>query len=133
MIGYQAVPGARVVIKGSRVLTTKWGSAAGGPAKVWSATLSEELFEDYNPFEEENINAQQFEWMDWARPQRGNPVRVGAPETVERGAATLGCLEGLVAQSTANAGALSSRAILAKRPSAPMRTCVVTSLPARIC
>lgn len=70
MISYQAAPGATVVIKGSRVLKAKWEVAA-GPAKVWSAALPAELFEGYNPFREENINAQQFEWMDWARPQKG--------------------------------------------------------------
>ena len=72
MISYQAAPGAKVVIKGSRVLKAKWEAAApAGAAKVWSAALPAELFDGYNPFKEENINAQQFEWMDWARPQKG--------------------------------------------------------------
>ena len=74
MISYQAAPGAKVVIKGSRILKAKWESvAANAEVKVWTTSLPAELFdlEGYNPFQEENINAQQFEWMDWARPQKG--------------------------------------------------------------
>ena len=68
MISYEAAPGATVVLKGSRVLQARWEAAS---PRVWRAALPEALFEDYNPFKEVNISAQQFEWMDWARPQRG--------------------------------------------------------------
>jgi hypothetical protein len=74
MIGYHAAPGARVVVKGSRVLKAAWEPAAPtvpGASKAWSAVIPAGVFEGYNPFKEVNISEQQFVWMDWARPQKG--------------------------------------------------------------
>ncbi len=79
MISYEAAPGAEVVIKGSRVLKAKWEPVS---PKVWKAALPEALFEGYNPFKEVNISAQQFVWMDWARPQRGKVPYILSPALV---------------------------------------------------
>jgi alpha-N-arabinofuranosidase len=102
MISYQAAPGAKVVIKGSRALRVKWDDvepSAPGGAKVWSAALPPDLFAGYNPFQEVNISDQQFVWMDWARPQKGKVPYTLRPALVFQGgvlliqAATRGELE----------------------------------------
>lgn len=76
MISYEAAPGAAVVLKGSKVLQAKWEAAS---PRVWRAALPEALFEGYNPFREVNISAPQFQWMDWARPQKGKVPYTLAP------------------------------------------------------
>jgi len=81
MISYEAAPGARVLLKGSRVFREQWIPAGGGlPAQVWKARLSPEYFDGYNPFEKENVTPAQFDVMDWAEPLRGR-----APCTLPRG------------------------------------------------
>src|SRR4029453_16062939 len=48
-ITYTAAPGAHVVIKGSEPVT-RWHRAGGD---VWTATVANSLFDDFNPFREE--------------------------------------------------------------------------------
>jgi len=84
MISYEAAPGARVVIKGSKVFTETWRPSRrdGQPApkNVWSAPLAAAYFADYNPFDIENVAKEQFDAMSWAHPLRGK-----LPYTLPRG------------------------------------------------
>lgn len=84
MISYEAAPGARPIIKGSRLFTEKWAPSKrdGQPAsdKVWAAPLAKKYFGDYNPFDTDNVTQEQFDVMDWAQPLRGK-----APYTLPRG------------------------------------------------
>jgi hypothetical protein len=85
MIGYEAAPGAEVILSGSRVVESKWtGSDRGKPAdaaQVWTTTLPEELFARENPFKEVNLTDEQIDRsMDWAIPTKGK-----APNTLRRG------------------------------------------------
>ncbi len=80
MISYQAAPGAKVVIKGSRLIKDGWepfDTAAG----IWKLSLDADYFEsDYNPFTIPNVTPEQFDDMSWARPWRGK-----TPYTLPRG------------------------------------------------
>ena len=80
MISYQAAPGAKVAIKGSRLITDAWeplDTAAG----VWQLSLKPAYFEsDYNPFTTPNVTPEQFDDMSWAQPWRGK-----TPYTLPRG------------------------------------------------
>ena len=84
MISYEAAPGVQVVIKGSRLFTEKWtpskpdGQAASDT--VWSAPLAPKYFDGYNPFDTDNVTAEQFDYMEWAHPLRGK-----LPYTLPRG------------------------------------------------
>jgi len=79
MISYQAAPGAKVVIKGSRVVTDKW--QARGAKGVWKLALQAKWFEDdYNPFALPNVTPKQFDMMSWAQRWRGKK-----PYTLPRG------------------------------------------------
>ena len=79
MISYQAAPGAKVVIKGSRVVTDKW--LAGGAKGVWKLALQAKWFaHDYNPFALPNVTPKQFDMMSWAQRWRGKK-----PYTLPRG------------------------------------------------
>ncbi|HWH69758.1 MAG TPA: hypothetical protein VNT26_10255, partial [Candidatus Sulfotelmatobacter sp.] len=81
MISYEAAPGARVILKGSRVFREKWTLAGlSSSTRVWQARLSPQYFGNYNPFDTENVTAAQFGVMDWAEPLRGK-----APCTLPRG------------------------------------------------
>jgi len=79
MISYQAAPGAKVVIKGSRAV---------GPWRrddktkgLWKFALKGELFQDgYNPFTIPNVTPKQFDMMSWAQRWRGKK-----PYTLPRG------------------------------------------------
>jgi hypothetical protein len=60
MIGYEAAPGARVVVKGSRLVPSGWepstgfkpgpAGAGGGSAKIFRRSLEDLDFHGYNPF-----------------------------------------------------------------------------------
>ena len=79
MISYQAAPGAKVVIKGSRVVTDKW--QARGAKGVWKLALQARWFKhDYNPFALPNVTPKQFDMMSWAQRWRGKK-----PYTLPRG------------------------------------------------
>ncbi len=84
MIAYEAAPGAAVVIKGSDVFTEKWtrSSRNGKTSKrLWQAPLAAKYFGDYNPFDTDNVTAEQFVIMrGWAWALRGR-----VPYTLPRG------------------------------------------------
>lgn len=85
MIGYEAAPGATVVLRGSRVLPAKWvpsrRNEQAGPAGVWMAAMPEELFADENPFALANLTDERIdECMPWAVPTKGK-----VPNTLRRG------------------------------------------------
>lgn len=85
MISYEAAPGEDVVIKGSRVLESKWGpsrrDAQSGPSNVWMTTMPEDLFVEENPFAEINLtDAQIDKCMPWATSTKGK-----VPNTLRRG------------------------------------------------
>ena len=84
MISYEAAPGAKVILKGSRVFRPDWQPAipTGGAfvTDLWQAKLKAKCFDGYNPFNIENVTPVQFETMDWATPLRGKP-----PYTLPRG------------------------------------------------
>lgn len=68
MISYQAAPGARVVIKGSRVLGgDRWRRRG----NAWEAGLRFADFDGPNPFAIPNISDSQFDLMPWAQEWRG--------------------------------------------------------------
>lgn len=76
MISYEAEPGAKVIVKGSVVLSKGWepsngwgfrqtGSRAGeSEPKVWQIRLGASEFGDYNPFAIVNIIQDRF-WLDY--------------------------------------------------------------------
>ena len=75
MISYEAAPGARVVVKGSRVVT-EWKPSQGWnfgfdpeshqPVKAWELHLDASLFPDgYNPFEVDNVIGNRY-WLRYA-------------------------------------------------------------------
>jgi hypothetical protein len=80
MISYEAAPGAKVVLKGSRIFRASWVADAAAKNPAWSAKLDPKYFEGYNPFQIDNVTARQFEIMDFARPIRGTP-----PSSLVRG------------------------------------------------
>jgi hypothetical protein len=75
MIGYEAAPGAKVVIKGSAVVKD-WRPSQGWnfgmdpktmkPVKAWELRLDPALFHGYNPFEVDNVIGNRF-WIDYAK------------------------------------------------------------------
>ncbi|NQT13961.1 MAG: right-handed parallel beta-helix repeat-containing protein [Planctomycetes bacterium] len=85
MIGYEAAPGAKVVLKGSRILRAKWlpsrhGDEA-GPANVWTTKLPQELFGEENPFSLVNLTDEEIDRsMPWAVSRKGK-----MPNTLRRG------------------------------------------------
>jgi hypothetical protein len=81
MISYEAAPGARVVLKGSRVFHGPWTPAdSASPAPLWQAPLKPGYFAGYNPFDIDNVTKRQFDIMDFAAPLRGT-----APCNLPRG------------------------------------------------
>jgi hypothetical protein len=81
MISYEAAPGAKVVLKGSRVFSDPWSPAdSTSPTRIWKAALDAKYFQGYNPFDIDNVTSRQFEIMDFARPMRGT-----APCNLPRG------------------------------------------------
>ena len=74
MIGYEAAPGAKVVIKGSAILKDGWKPSTGwmlgpaGSAKIWEMHLDPKLFaeEGYNPFALVNVLHNRF-WLNYGK------------------------------------------------------------------
>jgi hypothetical protein len=75
MISYEAAPGAKVVIKGSAVVTDwrpseGWNFGVdpktGKPVKAWELRLDPALFDGYNPFQVDNVIGTRF-WIDYAK------------------------------------------------------------------
>ncbi len=77
MIGYEAAPGARVIVKGSRVLGRGWrrsrhpNNPAESSEKLWMLSLDPELFDGENPFAIENASAKDLAIMPWATDWAG--------------------------------------------------------------
>lgn len=101
MIGYQAAPGADVVIRGSRVVTETW-RRSGRVGRVWRLSLAEQGLGDDSPFATPNVSDAQFDIMPWAERLRGTKPY------------TLPC--GLVFQDGRRLTQCWTRAVLAKRP-----------------
>lgn len=84
IISYEAAPGAKVVLSGSRVVSGRWTRdprAQHNSPPVWKITLPADWFADENPFREVNLTDQQIDRsMDWAVPTKGKP-----PNTLRRG------------------------------------------------
>ncbi|MGD0227552.1 MAG: right-handed parallel beta-helix repeat-containing protein [Terriglobia bacterium] len=104
MIAYEAAPGEQVIIRGSRVITTRWElsadpnsspSPSGAPGQsakpdshggiyskqIWMTTMPDSLFEEgYSPFQTPNLTNQEFDVMDWAVKWKGR-----IPYTLPRG------------------------------------------------
>lgn len=83
MISYEAAPGARVVVKGSRIVSSPWKPSRHPgqfSEKLWMTTLPASLFERDNPFAIENASADDIEIMPWAREWAGR-----VPYTLKRG------------------------------------------------
>jgi hypothetical protein len=81
MISYEAAPGARVVLKGSRVFHEPWvADDSSISTRIWRARLEPEYFTGYNPFDTDNVTARQFAIMDFAALMKGR-----APANLPRG------------------------------------------------
>ena len=85
MISYEAASGEAVVLKGSRVLQSKWlpsqRDGQDGPANVWMTALDVALFPDENPFALVNLSDAQIDkCMPWAVSTKGK-----VPNTLRRG------------------------------------------------
>jgi len=104
MIAYEAAPGEQVIIRGSRVIASKWELSVdphgpprapgdtdqnvmlGFPAyifskQLWMTTLADSLFEDgYFPFRTPNVTNAEFDIMNWALKWKGR-----FPYTLPRG------------------------------------------------
>jgi hypothetical protein len=104
MIAYEAAPGEQVIIRGSRVISTKWELSIdphrppraadevdqnvmlGFPAyifskQLWMTTLPDSMFEDgYFPFRMPNVTDAEFNIMTWALKWKGR-----VPYTLPRG------------------------------------------------
>ena len=116
MIAYEAAPGEQAIIRGSRVITTKWeisadpnssprpSGASGRKAEkpvptggiyskqIWMTTLPDSLFENgYYPFQTPNLTNQEFDVMYWALRWKGRipytlPRRFALPGRPTHGA-----------------------------------------------
>ena len=84
MISYEAAPGAKVIVKGSRVVTG-WQPSEGWnfgfdptthkPVKAWELKLTPDLFPDgYNPFEVDNVIGNRT-WLRYAEDNMGTYFR----------------------------------------------------------
>lgn len=83
MISYEAAPGARVVIKGSRILDNNWEPSVNPnhlSRKLWMIKLDPNIFPEDNPFAIENANEKDIEIMPWASDWAGR-----YPYTLKRG------------------------------------------------
>ena len=82
MISFEAAPGARAIISGSRVLEGRW-ELSRWPARIsvnsWMTRLPEEFFTGDHPFAQVNTTEEDFEIMRWARAVRGK-----VPHTLRR-------------------------------------------------
>ena len=83
MISYEAAPGAKVVVKGSRVVTG-WRPSRGWnfgidpathkPVQAWELQLDPALFHGYNPFEVDNVIGNRY-WINYAKDNMANYFR----------------------------------------------------------
>lgn len=84
MISYEAAPGAKVIVKGSQVVTD-WKPSEGWnfgidpktkkPVKAWELKLGPELFPNgYNPFEVDNVLGNRT-WLRYAEDNMGTYFR----------------------------------------------------------
>jgi alpha-N-arabinofuranosidase len=84
MISYEAAPDSEVIVKGSRIVETKWiESKKDGvlsSAKFWTIPLSDDYFELDNPFMVENASKEDIDVMPWAAEWAGK-----LPYTLGRG------------------------------------------------
>ena len=82
MIGYEAAPGAKVVVKGSRLAKTGWMPSSGwGPGprgapsnpalKIWQFDIGELKLEGYNPFGMLNMPQRKTDTANIGRPPQG--------------------------------------------------------------
>jgi len=79
MISYEAKPGAKVVVKGSRVLPADWvtkldgyqgkykGRVTSNSQLIWLIQLPKEFLGPDSPLDTQNITAERFEHMSWAK------------------------------------------------------------------
>ena len=83
MISYEAAPGAKVVVKGSAVVTDFHPSqgwnfgmdpATRTPVKAWELKLDPALFHGYNPFQVDNVIGNR-EWINYAKDNMANYFR----------------------------------------------------------
>ena len=84
MISYEAAPDSKVIVKGSRIVETKWiESKKDGvlsSAKLWMIPLSDDYFDIDNPFLIENASKEDIDVMPWAAEWAGK-----LPYTLGRG------------------------------------------------
>ena len=84
MISYEAAPGAKVIVKGSRIIKRKWTESKKegvlSSAKLWMIPLREDYFESDNPFLTENASKEEIDIMPWAAQWAGK-----LPYTLGRG------------------------------------------------
>jgi len=74
LIHFEAAPGADVTVKGSIIAPPRWKLSQFG-ANIWKLGVDHSWFDEgYNPFDLENVTAAQFNSMDWALPERENPL-----------------------------------------------------------
>ena len=79
MISFEAAPGAKVIIKGSRVFKPQWKKSKKGDT-TYSAALLDDYFGSYNPFLTENASKEDIDLMPWATQWAGK-----LPYTLGRG------------------------------------------------
>jgi len=84
MISYEAAPGAKVIVKGSRILMQKWTKSKKDgvvtSATLWMVSLPDDYFESDNPFLTENASKEDIDIMPWASEWAGK-----LPYTLGRG------------------------------------------------
>ncbi|MCG8607932.1 right-handed parallel beta-helix repeat-containing protein, partial [bacterium] len=83
MISYEAASGARVILKGSRVLKSAWVRSLNPTQfseKLWMNTMPDSIFPEESPFKIQNASTEDIEIMPWAREWSGR-----VPYTLPRG------------------------------------------------
>jgi len=84
MISYEAAPDAKVIVKGSRIVETKWAESKKdgvlSSEKLWMAPLPDDYFDFDNPFLIENASKEDIDVMPWATQWAGK-----LPYTLGRG------------------------------------------------
>lgn len=84
MISFEAAPGAKVIVKGSRVFKQEWTASKRNrvlfSTKLWMASLPDDYFDSYNPFLTENASKEDIDLMPWATQWAGK-----LPYTLGRG------------------------------------------------
>ncbi|MBA7668743.1 hypothetical protein ES703_76858 [subsurface metagenome] len=84
MISFEAAPGAKVIVKGSRVFKSQWTKSkkqgVSPWSRLWMAFLTDDYFDSYNPFLTENASKEDIDLMPWAAQWAGK-----LPYTLGRG------------------------------------------------